>query len=599
MPFPTVESITETIMGTGFGSNSHNVAMPATVNSGDLLVIVFTFFRNNATTISMTTPSGWTAKYSAVTTYSVEQMGCAVFVRDADGTEGGTTVDVVTPEKTTVASAQVYRITGWSGDIADIEYALSSTTVDAFDDSPDPPNLALAGATAKDALWLAIVHMNDDADTVDAYPTNYTDGLHTNVDGQADVATCRRELNAASEDPGVFTLSFQEHWVTSTVAIPAAVPSGSTITPDPVVTTLTAIAPTSRATVKPSPSTISLSAVTPSAESITSPAPASFALSAVTPAAESITSPAPASFALSAVGPDLISTALIDAASITFSLSTITVVSTTSPDPAAMTFSVIALDDADSTIVLDPATLALTGVAPTINSIANPSPASITLTGVAPTAQSVVSLSPAVVTLSVFNLATDAGYNVYVRSTINGSDTLVQFVPKLTEELVVDGLANDSVQWYHVKAVTACAVEDVEPIRLKRVAFDSAGNLILPVPNAPVGLVLTLGAGGQVTASWRYIDQNQCAAPTQFNVYVATGATPFDYDTVDHVVSFANRDRFTQDLGTFADTTVVRVVVRAQASSGAEEDNTTAVQVTADAAAPDPANAITVEAVAS
>ncbi|GAI55169.1 unnamed protein product, partial [marine sediment metagenome] len=71
-----------------------------------------------------------------------------------------------------------------------------------------------------DTLWF-VVEGNDYKRTVEAYPTNYTDGRndYANVTTGCGVGTARRELNAISEDPGVFTISFSDKWVANIVAI--------------------------------------------------------------------------------------------------------------------------------------------------------------------------------------------------------------------------------------------------------------------------------------------------------------------------------------------------------------------------------------------
>ncbi|MEO0477752.1 MAG: hypothetical protein AAF085_17545, partial [Planctomycetota bacterium] len=119
--------------------------------------------------------------------------------------------------------------------------------------------------------------------------------------------------------------------------------------------------------------------------------------------------------------------------------------------------------------------------------------------------------------------------------------------------------------------------------RLRRVAMDADNQLIPPAPNAPHGLKLTLGVNGLVTASWQHSDINSEADAAGFNVYLATGATPFDFDTVNHSIDLPSKS---VSLGTFADATTVRVIVRARTAGGIEETNTNETTATADALAP-------------
>ncbi|KKL52238.1 hypothetical protein LCGC14_2287490, partial [marine sediment metagenome] len=92
--FPQVQSVTET----PFLSNTttHNVSMPATVNSGDLLIAHLTF---DASASVNSTPTDWTP---------VDANRLNLYMKVADGTEGGTTVDFPTTA-IEAGAAQVHR----------------------------------------------------------------------------------------------------------------------------------------------------------------------------------------------------------------------------------------------------------------------------------------------------------------------------------------------------------------------------------------------------------------------------------------------------------------------------------------------------------
>ncbi len=106
MAFPIVESVTATVFDTA-AATSHLVAMPAVVNSGELLVAEFV----NPGAGTVTTPTGWTQLHTTVSGGSV-RLGS--YYKVAAGTEGGTTVDFVT-SGTVKALAHVYRVSGWHG----------------------------------------------------------------------------------------------------------------------------------------------------------------------------------------------------------------------------------------------------------------------------------------------------------------------------------------------------------------------------------------------------------------------------------------------------------------------------------------------------
>lgn len=211
-------------------TTSHNVAMPATVASGNLLVIFWTHRANGGATVA--TPTGWTALYANIGPASSAGNG-SCFIRVADGTEGGTNVNLVTSLLRT-AVAQVYRIGSWFGSLAGVEAAATAFT--ASTNAPNPPSLSPSWGSAK-TLWFAHAAAADDDATLDAgaanggFPVSYTNGTWT-ISGalaarganlSCETGTARRELEAASDDPGAFTLSEQEGAMAQTVAIrPAA-----------------------------------------------------------------------------------------------------------------------------------------------------------------------------------------------------------------------------------------------------------------------------------------------------------------------------------------------------------------------------------------
>jgi len=210
MSFPTVLSITETAFPTI--TTAHNVAMPATVNAGDLLVVLFA----NDDDSTVTTPSGWTLLATSLAS-TVQRL--SIYTKTAVGNEDGTTVDFVTSaaEK---AAAQVYRATDW-GDI-EISTAGTGTSV-----NPDSPSFNPSGWDVEDTLWLT-VESHANGREVSSYPTDYTDGLRTRSSADeaeaALVASARRENAVASENPGVFTIATSSQWAAFTIAIRPVVP---------------------------------------------------------------------------------------------------------------------------------------------------------------------------------------------------------------------------------------------------------------------------------------------------------------------------------------------------------------------------------------
>ena len=207
---PAVASVTETAFGTD--TTDHYVSMPATVNVGDLLIVVFT----NDGDETVTTPGGWSLLASVA---GGPQVRLSVYYKIAAGTEGGTTVNFVTSANQQ-AAAQVYRITDWQGTTPpEISAAATGTST-----APDPAFLDPAGWGVSNTLWLAVAGQDrgDQSGTL-AYPISYTEGISTlssDTNLSCRTHSARRVLlTATSEDPGPFTIPVTEQWVAFTIAV--------------------------------------------------------------------------------------------------------------------------------------------------------------------------------------------------------------------------------------------------------------------------------------------------------------------------------------------------------------------------------------------
>ena len=209
---PVVASVTETAFSTD--TTDHYVDMPATVNAGDLLIALFT----NDGDATVTTPSGWTELASNETDGAVR---VSVYYKIAAGTEGGTTVNLVTAAFEQ-AAAQVYRITDWQGTTPpEISTAATGTST-----APNPAFLDPAGWGVSNTLWLVVAGQDrgDQSGTL-AYPISYTDGISTQSSVPPVTGVCRTHsarrvlLTTTSENPGPFTIPVTEQWVAFTIAV--------------------------------------------------------------------------------------------------------------------------------------------------------------------------------------------------------------------------------------------------------------------------------------------------------------------------------------------------------------------------------------------
>lgn len=223
MAAPTVQSIT----GTGFASASttHLCNYPATVDAGDLLIILFSVYGVDSP--SFTTPPGYTQLYVSS---AADFVRAGAWAKSASGSEDGGTEDVAT-SLAKAGAGQIYRITGWSGTIGDIAVG---TTAESASTTPDPPNVS-PGSTA-DWLYIAAIHTGDDDIAINGWAANYSsgDGADTACGAGADasgrIASYWRQTTAtSSENPATFSLVSSETWHCNTIAIKPSAATGTTI----------------------------------------------------------------------------------------------------------------------------------------------------------------------------------------------------------------------------------------------------------------------------------------------------------------------------------------------------------------------------------
>jgi hypothetical protein len=215
----TTNTSTTTTAGT-----SHTLNLPSGISSGDTLIAMLSgFYGSGSTPVDISWPSGWTEFFEQDATTSTLHLAVAGAWRKADGTEGSSIT--VTTNLSVLAAHHSYRITGAADptvlppEAATIGYTDTSATI-------DPPSLSPTGG-AKDYLWLAVAGYRRSGRTMTGTPTNYTNLLDVNSGGTTAgtrLGSMRRQLNAASDDPGAFTLSgTSERRVGVTIAVhPAA-----------------------------------------------------------------------------------------------------------------------------------------------------------------------------------------------------------------------------------------------------------------------------------------------------------------------------------------------------------------------------------------
>lgn len=207
MAFPSVVTTNTSVENTA--TLSHTVSLPSGISAGDLLIVVFAV----RDIPDVTWPMGWTEIAEIDDTTNSDQT-LAVAYRDADGGEGATIT--VTTSATKVSAHTSYRISG-AADPA-VQAPEVSTGAHNLSEDPDPDSLTPTGG-AKDYLWIACCGRGDN-DVATAAPTNYGNLLTAGSTGFDAVASAERQLNASSEDPGIFNFPAPDaNWVAATVAI--------------------------------------------------------------------------------------------------------------------------------------------------------------------------------------------------------------------------------------------------------------------------------------------------------------------------------------------------------------------------------------------
>lgn len=220
MAFPVIQAVGETNGSTAATSKVCN--LPTGIVSGDLLLLELR--SNGADTHS--TPTDWTALFLNDGS-DISDDVTSLWYRVAAGTEGASvTVTATASLKFTSVS---FRVSGHDSATAPV----ISTLVVGTSASPDPPALTPAGG-AKDFLWLAMAAYEGEQTDPPTFPTNYTLGQVAASSGAGGaIATNSRsagagsQLNAATEDPGIYTISVSDDWTAWTVAIYPTPPAPS------------------------------------------------------------------------------------------------------------------------------------------------------------------------------------------------------------------------------------------------------------------------------------------------------------------------------------------------------------------------------------
>lgn len=220
MTFPVVATVGYS--EEGVDTTTHDVTVPASIASGDLLLLLVGMDGN---TVTIPTVTGWT---NLVWKNGSGTVSEGVWYKFASGSETNFTY-------TSSASEQsVNRCLRFTGMHVSSPPEISGPANDTFTNIASGPSFSPSWG-ADDTMWM-IVAVMDGTGGVSSYPANYTDNqFHDNSGGVSGtcggLTTCSRNLNAATEDPGDITYATTENRVGYVIAIRPA--TATTVTTDP------------------------------------------------------------------------------------------------------------------------------------------------------------------------------------------------------------------------------------------------------------------------------------------------------------------------------------------------------------------------------
>lgn len=241
MAFPTIADADTTSGTVTSNSSSWTLTYPTNIAAGDLLIAMIAAdgISGYADWGAMSGAGSWWYSFGSLAMRQSSANAISVLYKKADSALSGTfDIPLAASEQ---GSWSVYRIpagTWYGGETQAGFVSLSSGPQNATNvavsgststsTTPDPPSLDPANWDAEDTLWLAVTSV-DASRTVSAYPSSpdtftNTGYLASGGNSGATLGWARLEKNAASVDPGTFTISSSDEWVAATIAIRPAAP---------------------------------------------------------------------------------------------------------------------------------------------------------------------------------------------------------------------------------------------------------------------------------------------------------------------------------------------------------------------------------------
>jgi hypothetical protein len=209
--FPILRSFNNDNPGTFL--TSHNIALPAGIQAGDLVVVAY-FARSTDDMGSMPTPSGWDSL--AFLNHSPGAFDTAlirIIAREATGPMS--TVTITTPGASSGVCSNSYCFSKWT-DVVSSSFATGESA------APNPPNNAPVGWGADPRVtWISLMITRASTESVSATSAGFTGHITSTSGGTpfARISSSRRDEQVASLNPGAWTMTGSVPWGAATIAV--------------------------------------------------------------------------------------------------------------------------------------------------------------------------------------------------------------------------------------------------------------------------------------------------------------------------------------------------------------------------------------------
>lgn len=214
MAFPTIPTVAGgrvlwTLATAPSGTHTSPDLSSLTKNAGDLLLAILVIYDGNSTDAEFSAWGGGFTEFMDAATPTTMGVGCAY--KWSTGSETGTFTVTTADTSTNDSAFCLLSIPGAHPSTVPESGGMFTGTTTAADPTAFNP----AGWGTEDTLWIAVGGSGEVATTgaftgVASAPTNYTDyaesGISADAVGGVEGAVAFRQLNAASEDVGPFSV---------------------------------------------------------------------------------------------------------------------------------------------------------------------------------------------------------------------------------------------------------------------------------------------------------------------------------------------------------------------------------------------------------